>query len=526
MSARAYTSSAKRDYILPKDVRIKPSEGSPLIIQKSEKVVTFAPLDPAKLIHYIAHPDVLWLSYELIKSKPGNMTRGVSSETLDGLSMEWIKATSKKIRAGKYKFGLARRIMISGKPGERPLTIASPREKVVQKAIQMVLQELFESRFLNTSHGFRPKRSCHTALQMVDYQFRGGKWVIEADLTKCFDSIPHNKLMYVLSRQILCTKTLALISSGLKAGYEKLGQKVFGEAVGTPQGSVLSPLLCNIYLHDLDKMMEKLSEKHTKGNSRRKNPVFRKLQAEILKAHRDPETIMALRREMWKVHSKDPMDVNFRRLSYVRYADDFVICIIGPRKLAVDIMEQVRGFLKLELGLELNRDKTLITKFSDGISFLGAIITNRMIREKPIKRMTAGPAKGLRVRVSPRLSFHAPIRKLIDSLVLRGYMRWSVSLNRAVPTSFRSVVNFDHHTIIQFYNSVIRGILNYYRFADNRKSMGNIAHSLKMSCALTLALKYKLRTASKVFKTFGKFLTCPETNLGIYIPDTFARLAH
>lgn len=117
------------------------------------------------------------------------------------------------------------------------------------------------------------------------------------------------------------------------------------------------------------------------------------------------------------------MDPNFRRLSYVRYADDFVICIIGPRKMAVDIMEQLQNFLSVNLGLELKREKTHITKFSEGINFLGARITNRKVSEKPIQRMVAGPSKGHRVRITPRLSFHAPIRKLVDRLVLRGYFR-------------------------------------------------------------------------------------------------------
>nr|YP_001315141.1 putative reverse transcriptase and intron maturase [Chlorokybus atmophyticus]ABO15142.1 putative reverse transcriptase and intron maturase [Chlorokybus atmophyticus] len=529
------TFSVGRSLELPKGVSFKPGVGSPLIIDKSERFVTFAPLDAGKLIHAIAHPDLLWLAYELIKSKPGNMTRGVSTETLDGLSRVWIDKTSSELRAGKYRFGLARRIMIPkvGKPGERPLTMASFREKVVQKAIQMVLQELFEPRFLNTSHGFRPGRGCHTALQMVDQHFRGGKWVIEADITKCFDTIPHDKLLAVLRRHITCSKTLALIHSGLKAGYVVLGKASQEQMVGTPQGSILSPLLNNIFLHLLDQFMERLSAKHTLGKTRRKNPEYRKLQSELSKNKGDADAMSKLRRRklprsgrIWLMQSKDQMDPGFRRLAYVRYADHFLICVTGPHQLAVDVMEQVRTFLDKELGLELNQSKTLITKFSDGINFLGGIITNRTVSEKPIKLMAAGPAKGHLVRVSPRLSFHAPIAKLIDRLQLRGYYRWSETLNRAVPTALRSLVNLDHRTILLLYNSVIRGILNYYSFADNRKSLGSIIHGLKWSCALTLALKYKLRTAAKAYKAFGRRLACADSGVELYIPDTFARLPH
>lgn len=526
---RQYSTGGNRGYEHPKGNSFTPSSGSPLIISKCEKVVTFTPLESSKLIHAIAHPDVLWLAYDLIKSKPGNMTRGATNETLDGLTMQWIYRTGEKIRAGKYKFGHGRRIRMAkvAKPGKRPLIMASPREKIVQKAIQMVVQELFEPRFSNTSHGFRLGRGYHTALQMVDQNFRGGKWVIEADITKCFDTIPHHKLLAVLSRSITCTKTLALIGSSLKAGYVCMGLKVQDKIVGTPQGSILSPLLCNIFMHELDMFMEQLTVQHKQGSSscRKKNPAFRKLQYEISKTT-DPRIAKTLRRKMWSIPSKDPMDSNFQRLAYVRYAHHFIICVSGPRQRAVDIMEQVRIFLDKQLGVELNRSKTLITKFSDGINFLGATITNRKVDQKPIKLMTSGPAKGHCVRVTPRLSFHAPIRKLIDRLVVRGYMKWSVTQNKAVATALRSMVNMDHTIILKLYNSVIRGILNYYTFADNRKSLGNIVHSLKWSCALTLALKYKLRTAAKAYKTFGPKLKCPSSKLEVHIPKTFARLEH
>lgn len=510
---------------LPKGSSLNPSKNSPLIIQKCEKRVVFAPLDTSKLIHVISHPDVLLLAYELIKYNPGNMTTGASKETLDGISMGWIHETSRKIKAGQYKFCPARRIMIPkvGKPGERPLTMTYPRDKVVQKAMALVFHDIFEPKFLDYPHGFRPGRSCHSALQMVDRTFRY-KWVIEADLTKCFDRIPHKKLLDVLSSQIKCSKTLALVSSGLKAGHFILGTGVHSGYIGTPQGSILSPLLSYIFLHELDQFMHALVEQNTMGKSRRKNPEYSKIQVKIAKLHGYSELQSMLRRKMWQIPSKDQMYPSFRRLAYVRYADDFVICITGPRQLAVDVLGQVERFLGEQLGLELNREKTLLTKFSDGFYFLGSSITNRKIGQKPVELMTSGPAKGHLVRVSPRLSFHAPIRKLLERLVVRGYFVWSNK--RAVPTAMRSLVNLDHRNILLLYNAVIRGLLNFFSFADHRKSMGTIIHGLKISCALTLALKYKLRTASKAFKTFGSLLSCPESGVKIHLPDTFARIDH
>jgi retron-type reverse transcriptase len=499
---------------LPKGSSFNPSKGSPLIIDKSGKVVTFAHLDPSKLIHAIAHTDSLWLAYELIQSNKGKITPGVIKETKDGMTMKWINDNYAKILAGKFKFGLARRSIITkvGKPGERQLSMSSPREKIVQKAMAMVLSELFEQKGMDYYLGYYPSRRRHTALHMVDRTFRGGKWVIEADLTKCFDRIPHSNLMAVLGRSITCSKTLALISSGLKAGY---GNTYSGGFLGTPQGSILSPLLSNIILHEFDLFVDGLLLANTLGSTRRNTPEYRRIQYLFSKAAGDSVTQSAIRREYWEAPNKDPMDPDINSLAYVRYADDFVICVTGPRKLAVHIMGQVERFLSEQLGLEMNREKSLL---SDGINFLGCSITNRKVTEKPVKLIRAGLSKGHLSKVSPRHIFHAPIRKLIYRLVERGYFRWSASAGRAVPTAMRSQVNHDHRNILQLYNAVIRGLMNYFGFVDNRKSMGSIIHGLKMSCALTLALKYKLRTAAKVFGTYGSELTCPKTKTSLFIP--------
>jgi retron-type reverse transcriptase len=168
-----------------------------------------------KLIHYVADLQTLKLAYESIKSKPGNMTRGATDETLDGISLEYLQKISKELRRGTYEFTAARRIYIPkpGKTEKRPLTIASPRQKVIQKAMELVLSIIYDPLFLPSSHGFRPQKSTHSALKMIENQFKGADWFIEADITKCFDSIDHRKLMEIISREVHCQKTLALIRS-------------------------------------------------------------------------------------------------------------------------------------------------------------------------------------------------------------------------------------------------------------------------------------------------------------------------
>jgi retron-type reverse transcriptase len=296
---------------------------SPKVIGKLNEIRDLSTSNPiAKhygLIGLISDPELLIMAYELIKSNPGNMTPGPDREiTLDGVGLDWIKGTSDKLQSGKLRFQPARRIGIPkpGKPNEtRPLGIANPREKVIQKAIQIVLEAIYEPTFLKYSHGFRPGRSCHTALKECTNKLTGTKWVIEGDISKCFDKIPHEPLMRILGKRIGCEKTLALIKSALKAGYIEMGKITNNLLEGTPQGSVLSPLLCNIYLNEFDQFMDQIIADYNKGRVRRWNPEYRKVYRQIEKAQnnlkREPNSSQAdkargLRNELWKLSPGTP----------------------------------------------------------------------------------------------------------------------------------------------------------------------------------------------------------------------------
>lgn len=219
-------------------------------------------------------------AYELIKSNPGNMTPGTDSQTLDGMSIGYLEKIQSELRAGTYKFPPAR-IPKPGKNEKRPLTIASPRDKIVQKAIQLVLEQEYEKIFLDSSHGFRPKRGTKTAIMYMDAKFQSSHYIIEADFSKAFDSIQHEKLMSILKEDIKCRKLLNLIKSSLKAGYIEFGELHNKLTTGTPQGSVLSPLLCNIFLHKLDIYMEKVKEKFNTGDKRIISKEYMKLQNKV-----------------------------------------------------------------------------------------------------------------------------------------------------------------------------------------------------------------------------------------------------
>lgn len=218
------------------------------------------------------------------------------------------------------------------------------------------------------------------------------------------------------------------------------------------------------------------------------------------------------------------MDLNFKKIRYIRYADNFLVGITGSFHFAKSILEKLSKFLQEALFLNLSLNQTNITSFRKPILFLGFLISSSFIMEKPIKQINRGKFKGTKVRVIPRINMYVPIHFLIGKLVAKNFFKWENQTKKtARPTAKKNLVNLDHATIIQFYNCVIKGLMNYCKFVDNRKSIGAIVHNLKISCGLTLALKFKLRTVSKVFHKFGSKLRDPMSNIELVIPSTFSR---
>jgi group II intron reverse transcriptase/maturase len=478
-----------------------------------------------KLIHIVSDVNTLILAYEYIKSNPGNFTPGTSPTTLDKIDLEWFYNASNQLKAGKYRFSPARRSYIS-KPSnnkeKRPLTISSPRDKIVQKAIIFILEAIYEPSFLDYSHGSRPGKGTHTALKYIKYKFKETKWCIEADIESNFQNINHKILMNLLKKRITCSKFLSLIKNSIKAGYFEEG-KFFESNIGLFQGNITSPILNNVYLHELDLYMDGLINLFHFGKRRKKNPEYRRFQYLMEKAKGDSSQIKNLRKQRRKVNSKNPFDRDFKRLYYVRYVDDFVVGVIGSREDAVELEKKIRTFLKNELKLTLSSEKTLITHFSKQyITFLGTLIKGTWEREK---KLAAVKRKGVtrKERVTSRTVLKAPIKLLFEKATLNGFFK--KRNNEFAPTYVGRCINLDHEDILLYYNSVIHGILNYYSFANNHKSLGSLIHGLKFSCARTLALKYKLRHASKVFRKFGTNLKkSRESEIALYIPNTFKPL--
>lgn len=392
----------------------------------------------------------------------------------------------------------------------RALRIASPRDKIIQKALQLLLEKIYVPKFSNLSHGFSPNKSTHSALKQL--HLKGGNYsiAINGDISKCFDSIPHDIIMNILKESIKCHRTLEIINKALKVKTNFKGRILNYTGMGTPHGSVLSPLLTNIVLDKFDKYMENYIDLFNKGKNRAasleyksvvqrryisKDPIRRRLHLNLLRSI--PSTNYS----------------NFRRMIYIRYADDFVILIIGNYSEAFEIRQNIKNFLK-SLGLELNIDKTSIVQLTKGFKFLGATCfrVKKTVYEKK-------SSNSLTYRIHRRLIINADLLKIIDKLLKYKFLKRNKH-NQILSTSRRDLINLSHYTIVSFYNSKIRGLLSYYSFAGNYSSLNRIISLLTMSCALTLALKFKLKTARKTFGKFGKLLTDPETGVGIYKPKS------
>ena len=501
------------------DLKINRRESIPISSWLSKELAKYIHKNDKKyngVIHILSNPLFLFSCYKLIRGKPGNMTKGIDEETLDGIKWQYFENLGQKIKKGLFNFKPARRIEIpKTKGGNRGLNIASPRDKIVQKGLTLILENIFEPIFLPVSHGFRWGYSVHSALESLYIQGENYIWAINGDISKCFDSIPHNILIKLISKKLKCSRTIEIITKAIKQSYvlNKIGSiSKVKPNTGTPQGSVLSPILSNIVLHELDIYMSLLKTKFKKGKARAVNPKYHTLNNTRYRT-KNLELKKKNLKLMMNMNPSNPIDPNFRRLLYVRYADDFVVLLISSLQDAYTIRRQIRDFLNNKLGLKLNVDKTSIVSIRKGFEFLGAHISSK---KKVISivnyKSKEKNKKKLRRRFSRRLYVAAPLKKLVEKLIKNGFAKRN-HLSKVLAKGRGDLINHSHYQIIKFFSARIYGILNFYSFASNFAQLRRIIWILEQSCALTLAKKHKLKTLNKVFTKFGRLLEDPLSNI-------------
>lgn len=460
-----------------------------------------------RLYRNLYNPEFFLLAYERIQAKPGNMTAGNDGNTIDGMSMKRIDSLIQKLKDFSYQPKPARRTYIPKANGKmRPLGIPAFDDKLVQEVVRMILESIYEPTFQNSSHGFRPKRSCHTALQYIKRNYTGVKWFVEGDIKGCFDNVDHHVLVRILRRRIKDEYFISLIWKFLKAGY--MEDWVYHNTYsGTPQGSLISPILANIYLNELDVFMAKYAESFNCGKGRKINPAYKKPldvrrgkqewlkrnSAKISEEKRQKVMveIQELNNYLSTVPYSDPMDTEYKRVVYVRYADDFLIGVIGSKEDAKQVKTDVGEFIKEQLHLEISPEKTLITHGNDFARFLGYLVT--VSREQNRTRTKNGFTRRTYVG---KVKLYVPKEKWLNRLLSYGALKISYDKahgNKEVwePVRRPGLIRLDDIEILNQYNAEVRGMYNYYRLANNATVLNAFVYVMKYSMYKTFAGKYR-----------------------------------
>ena len=452
--------------------------------------------DNSELYRLMYKQDLYILAYERIKSHPGNMTPGTDDETLDGYSLAMIEELIQEMRAEKYRCKPVRTVYIPKSNGKmRKLGIPCTKDKIVQEVVRLILEAIYDSPhgsyFKAESHGFRRSKSCHSALKDIQARWSGVTWFLEGDIKACFDDIDHEILIGILRKKIKDERFLSIIRSFLKVGYQDLDEARKESLAGTPQGGIVSPILANIYLHELDVHVEQMQKELEKGELRRPNPEYRKVQKRrqyLAKTGKiDTREYRELGVQMRKLPSLDPQDPNFARVKYCRYADDWLIGVTGPHQLAEEIKERVGQFLMSRLNLTLSVEKTRITQArTEEAEFLGyRIRLGRSDKEQKQTLSTNASGKNFKRRsTGMQISLKAPMEKLIQRLHQKGFCD-----KRGRPIHKAAWLKQDEDQIISQYSAVNRGLQQYYRPTDNWAEMSRVQYVLKFSLAKTLAAK-------------------------------------
>jgi len=428
------------------------------------------------------NPELYLRAYGRIYRNAGATTKGTTEETVDGMSQRKIEDIIELLRNERFRWTPVRRILIPKKNGKtRPLGIPTWTDKLLQEVMRSILDAYYEPQFSPNSHGFRPERGCHTALHGIT-SWKGTKWLIEGDIKGCFDNIDHTVLLSILRTKIQDNRFLILVENLLEAGY--LEQWTYRPTFsGAPQGGIISPLLANIYLDQLDKFVEQtLMPEFNKGKKKKQRKESTRLYSQIFRLRKkgaSEEELKPLRKELLTTGVMEPFDPDYRRLRYIRYADDFLLGLDGPRHEAEDIKERLKAFLSDKLKLELSAEKTLITHAPTACArFLGYEITTEDV---------------------PGHNGHECMRLVIPKKVIEEKIARYAKDGKAIHRP--ELMNDSDFDIVNRYGQEFRGYVQYYAYAGNRFWLSRLQWYMQTSMLRTLAAKHR----SSVKKMARKF---------------------
>lgn len=485
-----------------------------------------------RLYRILFNEELFYVAYQKIASNGGSTTKGSDGRSIDEMSLARIETLIASLKDESYQPHPSRRVHIPKKNGKtRPLGIPAFEDKLVQEVVRMILEAIYEGHFETTSHGFRPKRSCHTALLHIQKTFSGAKWFIEGDIKGFFDNIDHDVLVGILRERISDDRFIRLIRKFLKAGYVE-DWTFHNTYSGTPQGGIVSPILANIYLDKLDKYVKEYIRHFDMGTKRRPGKESndlaneRKRTVRKLKKVKDGTEkaalvarLKAIEQERAAFPSGDEMDGSYRRLKYIRYADDFILGIIGSKEDVLRIKEDIKSFLSESLALELSEEKTLITHTGKSAKFLGYEIT--VTRNNHQRRDVQGR---LRRTYGKRVRLNVSMATLRDKLLEYGAMEIKLRNGKEIwkPKCRSGLIFNDDLEILDRYNRETVGFCNYYLIANNCVVLHNFRYIMEYSMYKTFAGKYR-STVRKINKKYrlNKLFTVKYEQKGVIKSRTF-----
>lgn len=485
-----------------------------------------------RLYRILFNEELFYVAYQKIASNGGSTTKGSDGRSIDEMSLARIETLIASLKDESYQPHPSRRVHIPKKNGKtRPLGIPAFEDKLVQEVVRMILEAIYEGHFETTSHGFRPKRSCHTALLHIQKTFSGAKWFIEGDIKGFFDNIDHDVLVGILRERISDDRFIRLIRKFLKAGYVE-DWTFHNTYSGMPQGGIVSPILANIYLDKLDKYVKEYIRHFDMGTKRRPGKESndlaneRKRTVRKLKKVKDGTEkaalvarLKAIEQERAAFPSGDEMDGSYRRLKYIRYADDFILGIIGSKEDVLRIKEDIKSFLSESLALELSEEKTLITHTGKSAKFLGYEIT--VTRTNHQRRDVQGR---LRRTYGKRVRLNVSMATLRDKLLEYGAMEIKLRNGKEIwkPKCRSGLIFNDDLEILDRYNRETVGFCNYYLIANNYVVLHNFRYIMEYSMYKTFAGKYR-STVRKINKKYrrNKLFTVKYEQKGVIKSRTF-----
>lgn len=447
-----------------------------------------------RLFRYMLRPDLYYIAYQNLYANNGASTKGINDDTADGFGDEKIQNIIKSLADESYMPSPARRCYIKKQNGKmRPLGIPTFTDKLVQEVLKMILEAVYEPVFLNCSHGFRPNRSCHTALKSIKKDFTGIRWFVEGDIKGCFDNIDHKTLIEVINKKIKDARIIKLIYKLLKAGYVE-DWNYHKTYSGTPQGGIISPLFANIYLHELDKFVNDLAIKFYQPAKQKYTDEYTEIHNEInhikyrisKSSGAEKEYLLTelqkTRKRLLSTPAKSQTD---KKIKYIRYADDFLIGVNGSKSECIMIKQALSVFISSQLKMELSNEKTLITHSSQRARFLGYNIQVRRNSEIRPNKKDGYTARLLNGSVDLSIPLDDKVTKFLFSC---GAVRQKNGKIKPIHRPY--LLHCTDLEIVMAYNAEIRGICNYYSLASNFYKLNYFSYLMEYSCLKTLAAKH------------------------------------